>query len=65
MLVGGGDSTTRKDLFAVLADGRAKVESAPLDNDDVVRKIDLDTEISKVSENLIYVTDEDMNSLWN
>lgn len=40
--VGNGTSDTdRKNAFEVLSDGRAKVQSAPVDNDDVVRKADL------------------------
>lgn len=42
MIVGNGSSeTNRKNAFEVLFDGRAKVQSAPKDNDDVVRKGDL------------------------
>ena len=43
-MVGNGSSDTdtgRKNAFTVLWDGRAKVQSAPVDDDDVVRLIDL------------------------
>ena len=43
-MVGNGSSDTdtgRKNAFTVLWDGRAKVQSAPVDDDDVVRKCDL------------------------
>lgn len=33
----------RKNAFEVLDDGRAKVQSAPIEDDDVVRKLELDT----------------------
>lgn len=41
-IVGNGTSENdRKNAFEVLKDGRAKVQSAPVENDDVVRKADL------------------------
>ena len=41
-MVGNGDNMdNRKNAFTVLWDGRAKVQTAPKDNDDVVRKGDL------------------------
>ena len=41
-IVGNGTPfSERKNAFEVLVDGRAKVQSAPIDNDDVVRKADL------------------------
>ena len=41
-IVGNGTSeNARKNAFEVLKDGRAKVQTAPKDNDDVVRKGDL------------------------
>lgn len=41
-IVGNGTSeNARKNAFVVLKDGRAKVQTAPKDNDDVVRKADL------------------------
>ena len=41
-IVGNGTSeNARKNAFEVLKDGRAKVQSAPVDADDVVRKADL------------------------
>lgn len=39
----GDDENTRKNAFEVWSDGRAKVQTAPKDNDDVVRKLELDT----------------------
>lgn len=41
----GTDYNNRKDAFVVLKDGRAKVQTAPSDNDDVVRKGDLGYDI--------------------
>lgn len=41
----GTDENNRKDAFTVLEDGRAKVQTAPSDSDDVVRKDDLGYEI--------------------
>ena len=35
--IGNGNSNSRSNAFAVLTDGRAKVKTAPKDNDDVVR----------------------------
>lgn len=41
--MGNGDSENdRKNAFEVLQDGRAKVQTAPTENDDVVRKLELD-----------------------
>lgn len=40
--VGVGDYNNRVNGFEVLKDGRAKVQAAPQDNDDVVRKLELD-----------------------
>lgn len=46
--VGNGESnTTRSNAFEVYHDGRAKVYSAPKDNDDIVRKEELDTKYDK------------------
>lgn len=39
----GTDWNNRKDAFAVLYDGRAKVQTAPVDDDDVVRKQELNS----------------------
>lgn len=41
MVGNGNNMDNRKNAFTVLWDGRAKVQSAPVDDDDVVRKIDL------------------------
>ena len=45
--VGNGTGDSRSNAFAVLTDGRAKVQTAPKDNDDVVRKSELDTKLDK------------------
>lgn len=37
----------RKNAFEVLVDGRAKVQTAPVDTDDVVRKLELDAKYDK------------------
>lgn len=45
-VVGNGTSGTesnKRNAFEVLIDGRAKVQTAPKDNDDAVRKLELDT----------------------
>lgn len=56
-IVGNGTSETdRKNAFEVLEDGRAKVQSAPVDSDDVVRKIELNTLDTKINE--LYVSQE-------
>lgn len=47
-IIGNGTSDTdRKNAFEVLKDGRAKVQTAPQDSDDVVRKLELDTKLDK------------------
>lgn len=38
----GDDENTRKNAFEVWSDGRAKVQTAPKEDDDVVRKLELD-----------------------
>lgn len=46
-IVGNGNSDTdRKNAFEVLLDGRAKVQSAPIEDNDAVRKIELDKKIT-------------------
>ena len=45
--VGVGDYNNRLNGFEVLKDGRAKVQTAPKDNTDVVRKLELDTKFDK------------------
>ena len=42
-----GASTTRINAFEVLSDGRAKVYGAPIETEDVVRKLELDTKYDK------------------
>ena len=39
----GDDENIRKNAFEVWSDGRAKVQTAPKEDDDVVRKLELDT----------------------
>lgn len=59
--VGNGTSDNdRKNAFEVLKDGRAKVQSAPIDDDDVVRKIELDKSYELIEE--ITLT-EDTNTI--
>lgn len=49
-IVGNGTSETdRKNAFEVLQDGRAKVQSAPIASDDVVRKLELDYLSNKIN----------------
>lgn len=56
-IVGNGNSAEdRKNAFEVLGDGRAKVQSAPVEGDDVVRKIELNTLDTKINE--LYVSQE-------
>lgn len=56
-IVGNGNSAEdRKNAFEVLGDGRAKVQSAPVDSDDIVRKIELNTLDTKINE--LYVSQE-------
>ena len=45
--VGVGDYNNRVNGFEVYKDGRAKVQTAPKDNTDVVRKLELDTKYDK------------------
>ena len=45
--IGWGNPDNRKNVFEVLQDGRAKVQSAPVDTDDVVRKLELDRKFDK------------------
>ena len=40
--IGNGTDSIKSNAFEVLKDGRAKVQSAPVDTDDVVRKLELD-----------------------
>lgn len=48
MEIGNGTSDRdRKNAFVVLEDGRAKVQTAPKDANDVVRKLELDTKYDK------------------
>lgn len=46
-------TTDTNHSFKVMKDGRAKVQSAPIDNDDVVRKLELDAKIDD-----LFVTQE-------
>lgn len=45
-IVGNGTSKNRKNAFEVLNDGRVKVQSAPVDDNDVVRKLELNNGLS-------------------
>jgi hypothetical protein len=45
--VGNGTASDRKNAFEVLKDGRAKVQSAPIDNDDVVRLADMNKAVEE------------------
>lgn len=59
--IGNGiDNSNRSNAFEVLYDGRAKVQSAPKDDNDVVRLV----ELKSVSDNLVYATDNDIDALW-
>ena len=52
--VGYGSSSTRKNVFEVLMDGRAKVYAAPVEDNDVVRKKDISTTIDQDFFNSLY-----------
>ena len=45
--IGNGTDSIKSNAFEVLKDGRAKVQTAPKDNDDVVRKLELDRKFDK------------------
>lgn len=45
--IGNGTDSINSNAFEVLKDGRAKVQTAPKDNDDVVRKLELDRKFDK------------------
>ena len=47
-IVGNGTPDNIQNAFEVLNDGRAKVQTAPNDNDDVVRKLELDRKFDKL-----------------
>jgi hypothetical protein len=53
-IVGNGDSSIRKTAFEVLTDGRAKVQAGPIEANDVVRKQELDTKLTKVTSTSSY-----------
>lgn len=44
--VGNGSDGSRSNAFAVLSDGRAKIQSSPIEDDDAVRKLELDKKIT-------------------
>ena len=46
-ILGNGTSSNRSNAFTVLKDGRAKVQSAPTESTDVVRKLELDKKLDK------------------
>lgn len=52
-IVGNGTLDNRNNAFEVLKDGRAKVQTAPKDNDDVARLKELKNTESKLNENII------------
>lgn len=57
-IIGNGTSTNnRKNAFEVLKDGRAKVQSAPTEDDDVVRKLDLSDAISAIPLDSVITTE--------
>ena len=61
--VGNGESDAdRKNAFEVLKDGRAKVQSAPVEGDDVVRKIEFDTKLD--SSEFSVLTQEQVDLLF-
>ena len=45
--IGNGTDSIKSNAFEVLNDGRAKVQTAPKDNNDVVRKLELDKKLDK------------------
>jgi hypothetical protein len=47
-MVGNGTATQRSNAFEVLKDGRAKVYSEPVENNDVVRKTELDAALARI-----------------
>ena len=66
LVVGNGSRDNyRTNAFEVYQDGRAKVQTAPKDNDDVVRKLELDTKYDKtggiISGNAIITGDLTVN----
>ena len=52
--VGYGSSSTRKNVFEVMTDGRAKVYGKPVEDNDVVRKKDISTTIDQDFFNSLY-----------
>lgn len=63
-MVGNGDEDAsssetqrRSNAFEVLKDGRAKVQSAPVDDDDIVRKLDLSDAISAIPLDSVITTE--------
>lgn len=57
LTIGNGlDTNNRSNALTVLWDGRAKVQSAPVEDDDIVRKIELNTLDTKINE--LYVSQE-------
>lgn len=53
----GTDTNNRLNAFEVLKDGRAKVQSAPVDDDDIVRKLDLSDAISAIPLDSVITTE--------
>ena len=61
--IGNGNSNSRSNAFAVRKDGRAKVKTAPIEADDVVRKQELDKKVNSISlANSVYATDSSSHS---
>ena len=52
----GESDNERSNAFEVIKDGRAKVYKAPQDNEDVVRKLELDKKIVKVAADVMIAT---------
>lgn len=61
--VGNGNSNSRSNAFVVRKDGRAKVKTAPIEADDVVRKQELDKKVNSTSlANIVYATNSSSSS---
>ena len=61
--IGNGNSNSRSNAFVVRKDGRAKVKTAPIEADDVVRKQELDKKVDSTGlANTIYATNSSSQS---
>ena len=56
----GNNDEDRKNAFIVMEDGRAKVHTAPVENNDIVRL----AELKAVQDTLIYATNAEILALW-